>query len=193
MYNFKCNVKKDESNSEPNLYYLSISYSDLNRYNIKDIYMIDFDIQNKKENNNINIKFELNSNKKDMIKVIGLNSDELIYENNYFKLYFDSNYSSSTGKFYIQSLISSKYSLSISNDDFDTKGYVNDNFKEIKLYENSITFNEISFHPCNENMHYIKFNYIIRDENYEKIKTEHVELTFQKAKIDTKYCLNNTN
>ena len=167
--------------SEDNLYYLSIPYNYLNPYNIKDIATIEFSIFKK------NIKFELESNGIDMIETIGLDSNELIYSNDYFKLYFDSDYNSTRGYLYFQSVIPDNYSLSIFKADFNTKGHLNERFT-IQLNDYSITQATIYFHPCYENMHYVKFDYDIRDENFSVIAEDHVEVNFSDYKVTKKFC-----
>ena len=177
-------IEKEDNDS--NIYYISIPYSELNLYKIKEIYMIDFNIYNHKNRKNILIKFDFNS-KNNSSKENIFDSYELIYSNEYFKLYFDPNFRSDA-KLYIQSLISNDYRLTISNSDFDTYGYSNSPFYNTKLFDYSITHDYIYFHPCYENMHYLRFDYSIKDNNFKEIKNDHVELNFPNYKIDKRYC-----
>lgn len=183
-------LTKVEDSSYDNLYYLSVSYYNLQVYNITDIATINFDIYDNETKDNINITIETDSKNTDVHENTGIDNYELLYSNEYFNLYFDPDYSSESADIYIQSLVSQKYFLTFSNPDFDTHGYINDDIINVQLSDYSIINSKIHFHPCNENMSYIKFDYIISDEHYDVIAQEKVELNFSSAKIKIKYCNN---
>lgn len=139
----------------------------------------------------LNINFELNADDNfDVIKNIGLNeTEDLIYSNEYFKMYFGRNYKSGSANIYIKSCVDNDYQLDIINGDFNTQGYMNDRYAGLELYDYSVDKVTVRFYPCNENIKYIKFDYEIKDKQLNLIKKDHVDLNFKESKVTTKYCM----
>ncbi|MEE3342983.1 MAG: hypothetical protein VZS44_02715 [Bacilli bacterium] len=180
-----CNITNLLLSKKDDLYFFSIPYDKLKEYNINEIYNIDFNIEKDKD---INIKFELKKSDNDMAKVIGLDDNEIIYSNNYFKIYLDSNYKYGKGHLFVQSLVPNDYVLNISNADFDTEGYINNYYNNLHLYNYGITSRYIYFHKCYDGMRFVKFDYTIYNEDYKEIVNDHVDVSFPKAKIIASGC-----
>ncbi len=159
----KSNIAKDEATGDC---VLSISYNDLKKYNIKEIYSIDIWINRYI----VNIKTDSSktSNKGD-IKAIE-NEKNLLHENEYFKMYYDpqdTNYI----QVYFVSKIKEDYTLDLRKEDFDTPGLLNDvGYYGISLYDYTITKITYSLKECQDNMKYLKAVYEIYTNGIDKIE-----------------------
>ena len=172
-----------EKTGEPNEYRIKITYSQLSEYDIDSLNTIDtmFNIHNKQ----VRVTMTLDG-KEDKTIEKNIRNAELLYSNEYFKLYL-ANDSKHRVRFFIESLTSDEYELFFDNVDLNTQGYIN-SIRGERIYPHSFYASSISFYPCEINMTYIKFDYILSDRNYNDVKKDHVELKFDAPKIDKRYC-----
>lgn len=178
-----CHISSINVEKDNNKYSMIIKYSQLSDYDINNINTIDFIPVINSKNTRVTMTLE---GKEDNTVSRKVSNTELIYSNEYFKMYLDKEFEY-RGKLYIEGLVNNTYELQFSKADLDTHGYVNSGYGGY-IYNHSFNTFDFYFHPCEYNFSYMKFDYSLRDNDYNEIKKEHVELKFDSPKLDKRYC-----
>jgi len=199
-YNFQCNsiskvrinkyyfhklsLDTDQNTGDCILY---MDYSYLNRYNIKDIYLIDLWLPSPSDNI---VSFKTDSKKHDNGNDIAFKSLDanILYENQYFKVFINPDYKYNI-ELYVESKIKDDYELEFTNEDIDTYGYQNVDNLSTTLYDYTIFQNVYTYHPCRENLSYYNAHYKILDKYKNIVYEGEINQKYDKPFVTTQYCL----
>ena len=141
------------------------------------------------KNYGLTAKISVNDNKKSVDDVLTKNGYKQALENDYFKVYYKPNTEYHIN-LYVVSKTNEKYKLYLGKIDANTPGHETmmpmDSYP---LYENTTRLIELSYHPCDLNMSYLKVYYSIVDINsYPVSENQMSEVSFDKPQFDKRYC-----
>ena len=151
-----------------------------------DIVTLYFSYDKNKLSTNLSIS---NPKEVDIEKELTKAGYKMTIENDYFKAYYKPN-TQYYINIYIVSKVDSDNSIHVSRIDADTPGYETMlPYDSIPLKEQNTVKYGVDYHPCDENMRYLKIYYYIYDGNGKLIGEERVaETEYDKPQFTKKYC-----
>ena len=178
-----------KNDTKPNTYIFHVDYRELKYFEIDDVHTVDFYLR-LKDSNGISkdalIKVTTNS-KGSTVKRLMFKDRNILYKNDYFKIYYNRDYSGSADV-YFESLKADNYNILLNDLDFDTTGYVSATYANFDSYDYTIYHTSISFYPCEENLSYLKGKFKITDSNNKLINEGIIDQKYNKALLDKSYC-----
>jgi flagellar basal body-associated protein FliL len=137
------------------------------------------------------VKVKIDNEDVDIEKDLRSRGYKVAMENEYFRVYYKPDTENHI-YLYIEGKADKKYYLVLHEIDADTKvgKYIGKDYLEYPLFDNTITIDEINYHPCDFNMSYLKITYTIYDENKNIVgeDEELLETTFDGPQFSKKYC-----
>lgn len=183
----KCRViglKLESEEKEDNIYIVTVPRDQLTYYQItqpKEI-KLNLPLSGVKE---VTIKTDKASSNNQ--QQLSFEEEGLLYQNEYFKIYYNPDFEYSADV-YIESLISEDYNVSFKDLDFDTIGHLQ-SVNSFNTRDYSIEYNRVSFHPCYNNLSFLKGEYkIVDSSNGKEIASGTINETYNSPKIDKRHC-----
>lgn len=178
------------SAEDANTYILSINYSDLKSIYVNTIESLDMDLSLTDASGN-RIKKTIKADiPEDETVTPNYPGENLLYQNEFFSLYYKPIESVSYFDLFIVSNTEYPYTVSFDHTDFDTPANINsiNNEQELALRDYSIHHTQINFAGWEDALGYVKANYTIRDEsNYQEITSGIIDVSYEEQKIKRIY------